>query len=46
MQTNCAKYSPSGFVDCEDKTGLIKPGEWRSSVVSEILMGALVQLNH
>ena len=35
MQTNCAKYSPSGFVDCEDKNGLIKPGESRSSVVSE-----------
>ena len=35
MQTNCTKYSASGFVDCKDKNVLIKPGEWRSSVLSE-----------
>ena len=34
MQTNCTKYSPSGFVDCEDKNGTIKPGEWRSSIAN------------
>ena len=46
MQTKCAKYSSSGSVNCEDKSRLIKPGEWRSSVVSKILTGTLVQLNH
>ena len=35
MQTNCSKYSTSGFVNHENKTWSIKPGEWRSSVVRE-----------
>lgn len=35
MQTNCTKNSPSGFVDCEDKNVLIKPGELRSSFLSK-----------
>ena len=34
MQTNCAKYLPSGFVDCEDKNRIIKPGEWRSVIAN------------
>ena len=28
-QTNSAGYCPAGFVDCENATGEIKPGEWR-----------------
>lgn len=35
MQTNCAKYSPSGFADCEDKNRSIKPGRCRSSDASK-----------
>jgi hypothetical protein len=37
--TNSASYSPSyspyRFVDSEDKSGNIKPGEWRAVVVNE-----------
>ena len=41
-QTNNAGYnSPSGFVDSEDSSGQIKPGEWRSIVATG---EALVQL--
>ena len=29
-QTDNAGYCPSGFVDSEDSSGKIKPGEWRS----------------
>ena len=29
-QTDNAGYCPTGFVDSEDSTGQIKPGEWRS----------------
>ena len=31
-QTNNAFYSPAGFMDCEDASGNIKLGEWRSLV--------------
>ena len=31
-QTDNARYLPTGFVDCEDTSGDIKPGEWRSIV--------------
>ena len=31
-QTDNASYCPSGFVDSEDSSGQIKPGEWRSIV--------------
>ena len=31
-QTDNAGYCPAGFVDSEDSTGQIKPGEWRSIV--------------
>jgi hypothetical protein len=33
--TNSASYSPHRFVDSEDKSGNIKPGEWRAVVVNE-----------
>ena len=29
-QTDNAHYIPMGFVDCEDSSGNIKPGEWRA----------------
>jgi hypothetical protein len=31
-QTNNACYCPAGFVDSQDNTGQIQPGEWRSIV--------------
>ena len=31
-QTDNAGYCPAGFVDFEDSSGRIKPGEWRSLV--------------
>ena len=34
LQTDNAGYCPSGFVDSEDSTGRITPGEWRSDVAS------------
>ena len=30
--TDNAYYTPSGFVDSEDKDGHFKPGEWRSLI--------------
>ena len=32
--TNSAAYCPCGFVDSEDKSGNIKPGEWRAVVAN------------
>ena len=43
-QTETALYCPSGFVDCMDQTGNIKPWEWRS-VVPDSDTGALLGLN-
>ena len=34
MQTNCEKYLPSGFGDCEEKNGMIKPREWSSVITN------------
>lgn len=42
-QTETALYCPSGFVDCYDNSGNIKPGEWRSAVSKE-QEGALRQI--
>ena len=39
-QTNSASYCPSGFVDSEDGSGDIRPGEWRQ-VVRNNSRGAL-----
>ena len=39
-QTETALYCPSGFVDSMDRSGNIKPGEWRS-MVSTTERGAL-----
>ena len=33
--TNSASYCPYGFVDSEDRSGNIKPGEWRAVVANE-----------
>ena len=38
--TNNACYCPAGFVDSEDTTGEIHPGEWRT-IVQEESNGAL-----
>lgn len=38
-QTNSASYCPTGFVDREDKSGDIKPGEWRQIVRSDSSAG-------
>lgn len=43
-QTETALYCPSGFVDSMDRSGKIKPGEWRS-MVSTTERGALDWLN-
>ena len=43
MQTNCAKYLPSGFPDCEDKNGTIKPGEWRSEIANSTAPNGCLQ---
>ena len=40
--TENASYIPSGFLDSEDSSGNIKPGEWRSIAKDE---GALQNLN-
>lgn len=40
-QTNSAGYCPTGFVDCEDASGTIKPGEWRGILRTEGGHGAL-----
>lgn len=39
-QTNNAGYCPAGFVDSQDSTGQIRPGEWRS-MVHDLDHGAL-----
>ncbi|KAK3750218.1 hypothetical protein QZH41_015570 [Actinostola sp. cb2023] len=41
-QTNCATYCPQGFVDSEDTTGDVKPGEWRREVDGGGTLGPLV----
>ena len=41
-QTENASYCPAGFVDCENSSGIIKPGEWRSVVDND--MGCLREL--
>ena len=33
--TESANYTPAGFVDCEDSSGNIIPGDWRSEVSSD-----------
>ena len=43
-QTENASYCPTGFVDCESSSGIIKPGEWRSVVDEDI--GCLGQLSN
>lgn len=40
-QTNGATYSPAGFIDSEDVTGQITPGEWRTIVSEDGASGAL-----
>ena len=42
-QTNSASYCPSGFVDSEDGSGDIRPGEWRQ-VVRNDNRGALCDI--
>ena len=37
FQTSSASYCPKGFVDCEDSSCYIKPGEWRSGIGSTCL---------
>ena len=34
-QTKTACYCPSGFVDSEDASGEVRPGEWRQIVTSD-----------
>ena len=41
--TDNAKYTPVGFVDCEDSSGNLIPGDWRSEVNSD--EGGLRHLN-
>ncbi|CAH3186394.1 unnamed protein product, partial [Porites evermanni] len=41
--TESANYTPAGFVDCEDSSGNIIPGDWRSEVSSD--EGGLRHLN-
>ena len=43
-QTNGATCSPAGFIDSEDATGQIKPGEWRAIVSEDGTSGALSPL--
>ena len=31
-QTNTAHYCPNGFIESEDGSGTIRPGDWRSMV--------------
>ena len=40
-QTNSAGYCPTGFVDAEDASGNIRPGEWRELLLREGGNGAL-----
>ena len=40
--TDNSYYSPSGFIDSEDNTGHIRPGDWREMVSSDL--GALQPL--
>ena len=42
-QTNSASYCPSGFVDSEDGSGDVRPGEWRQ-IVRNDSRGALVNI--
>ena len=42
-QTHNASYCPTGFVDSQDSTGEIQPGEWRS-IVNDLDNGALRSL--
>eukprot|EP00794_Sanderia_malayensis_P001689 gene1689-1882_t len=35
QQTENAMYCPAGFVDSEDSSGRLKPGEWRKIVASD-----------
>ena len=37
-KTKNAYYSPSGFIDSEDSSGLIQVGEWRTDLRSEVLL--------
>ena len=39
-QTHNASYCPTGFVDSQDSTSEIQPGEWRS-IVNDLDNGAL-----
>lgn len=41
QQTNGATYSPAGFIDSEEATGKIKPGEWQAIVSEDGTSGAL-----
>ena len=41
--TENANYTPAGFLDCEDSSGNIVPGDWRSEVSSD--EGGLRHLN-
>lgn len=41
--TENANYTPVGFVDCEDSSGNIIPGDWRSEVSGD--KGGLRHLN-
>lgn len=43
-QTNGATYCPSGFIDSEEATGQIRPGEWRTIVSEDGTSGALRSL--
>ena len=43
-QTDNATYCPSGFIDSEDSTGNIIPGEWRNIVRKDSNAGALQHL--
>ena len=43
-QTNSAVYCPAGFIDSEDSSGQIKPGEWRAIVSEDSTNGALRSL--
>ena len=43
-QTNGATDSLAGFIDSEDATGQIKPGEWRATFSEDGTSGALTPL--
>ena len=43
-QTNGATYCPSGFIDSEEASGQIRPGEWRAIVSEDGTNGALRSL--